>query len=195
MNFLNLNNIQKILHFFVLIFPLIIILKSAAINISLFIISLISILLIIKNKNYSYFKDYFVAVIILFLGFVFRFRIVGFVGPLGLFSFSACRAAVPPDLGSFHPSKTVFTPRLRSGPRLAELALLQNSFAPSLRARKSMQTVRTSAASQEIVTVGPFPGVQKSRKFGIPKNPQTSVFDPCWRSHTQFSTPGCPPKI
>ena len=78
MNFLNLNNIQKILHFFVLIFPLIIILKSAAINISLFVISLISILLIIKNKNYSYFKDYFVAVIIFFLGFVFINSIIHF---------------------------------------------------------------------------------------------------------------------
>ena len=71
MNFLNLNNFQKILQFFVLIFPLVIILKSAAINIVLFVISLISILLIIKNKDYSYFKDYFVAVIIFFLGFCF----------------------------------------------------------------------------------------------------------------------------
>jgi len=78
MNFLNLNNIQKILQFFVLIFPLVIILKSAAINIVLFVISLISILLIIKNKDYSYFKDYFVAVIIFFLGFVFINSIIHF---------------------------------------------------------------------------------------------------------------------
>ena len=78
MNFLNLNNIQKILQFFVLIFPLVIILKSAAINIVLFVISLISILLIIKNKDYSYFKDYFVAVIIFFLSFVFINSIIHF---------------------------------------------------------------------------------------------------------------------
>ena len=78
MNFLNLNNFQKILQFFVLIFPLVIILKSAAINIVSFVISLISILLIIKNKNYSFFKDYFVAVIIFFLGFVFINSIIHF---------------------------------------------------------------------------------------------------------------------
>ena len=78
MNFLNLNNIQKILQFFVLIFPLVIILKSAAINIVLFVVSLISILLIIKNKDYSYFKDYFVVVIISFLGFVFINSIIHF---------------------------------------------------------------------------------------------------------------------
>ena len=71
MSLLNLNNIQKILHFFVLIFPLIIVLKSAAINIALVIISLISILLIIKKKNYSFFKNYFVKFIIFFLAFVF----------------------------------------------------------------------------------------------------------------------------
>jgi len=71
MKFLNLNNIQKILHFFVLIFPLIIVLKSAAINITLVIISLISILLIIKKKDYFFFKDYFVKFIIFFLAFIF----------------------------------------------------------------------------------------------------------------------------
>ena len=71
MSLLNLNNIQKILHFFVLIFPLILILKSAAINIALIIISLISILLIIKKKDYFFFKDYFVKFIIFFLAFIF----------------------------------------------------------------------------------------------------------------------------
>ena len=71
MNFLNLNNIQKILHFFVLIFPLIIILKSAAINIVLVIISLISLLLIIKKKEFFFYKDYFVKFIIFFLAFIF----------------------------------------------------------------------------------------------------------------------------
>ena len=71
MNLLNLNNIQKILHFFVLIFPLIIVLKSAAINITSVIISLISILLIIKKKDYSFFKNYFVKFIIFFLAFIF----------------------------------------------------------------------------------------------------------------------------
>ena len=71
MNLLNLNNIQKILHFFVLIFPLIIVLRSAAINITLVIISLISILLIIKKKDYFFFKDYFVKFIIFFLAFIF----------------------------------------------------------------------------------------------------------------------------
>ncbi len=71
MSVLNLNNLQKILHFFVLIFPLIIILKSAAINITLIIISLISILLIIKKKDYFFFKDYFVKFVIFFLAFIF----------------------------------------------------------------------------------------------------------------------------
>ena len=71
MNFLNLNNMQKILQFFVLIFPLIILLKSAAINVSLVIITLISILLIIKKKDYFFFKDYFVKFIIFFLAFIF----------------------------------------------------------------------------------------------------------------------------
>lgn len=71
MKLLNLNNLQKILHFFVLIFPLIIVLRSAAINITIVIISLISILLIIKKKDYFFFKDYFVKFIILFLFFIF----------------------------------------------------------------------------------------------------------------------------
>ena len=51
MRIINLNNIQKILYFFILIFPLIIILKSAAINITLFLISFISVFLVIKKKN------------------------------------------------------------------------------------------------------------------------------------------------
>ena len=71
MSLVNLNNIQKILHFFVLIFPLIIVLRSAAINITLVIISLISILLIIKKKDYSFFKNYFVKFITIFLAFIF----------------------------------------------------------------------------------------------------------------------------
>jgi hypothetical protein len=71
MNLLNLNNMQKILQFFVLIFPLIIVLKSAAINVSLVIITLISIVLIIKKKDYFFFKDYFVKFIIFFLAFIF----------------------------------------------------------------------------------------------------------------------------
>ena len=52
MSFLNLNNTKKILYFLVLIFPLIIVLKSAAINIALVIISLISILLIVKRQDF-----------------------------------------------------------------------------------------------------------------------------------------------
>ena len=71
MNLLNLNNMQKILQFFVLIFPLIIVLKSAAINVSLVIITFISIVLIIKKKDYFFFKDYFVKFIIFFLAFIF----------------------------------------------------------------------------------------------------------------------------
>ena len=71
MKFLNLNNLQKVLYFLVLIFPLIIVLKSAAINIALVIISLISILLIVKKKDYFFFKDYFIKFIIFFLAFIF----------------------------------------------------------------------------------------------------------------------------
>ena len=70
MSFLNLNNTKKILYFLVLIFPLIIVLKSAAINIALIFISLISILLNIKKQD-LFFKDYFIKFIIIFLGFVF----------------------------------------------------------------------------------------------------------------------------
>jgi len=70
MNVLNLNNTYKALKFIILTFPLIILLKSAAINVALLFVSLISILLIIRNKDYSYFKDYFIGVIILFLSFV-----------------------------------------------------------------------------------------------------------------------------
>ena len=78
MNVLNLHNTKKTLKFIILIFPLIIILKSASINIALFVVSLISILLIIKNKDYSYFKDYFIKVIIFFLCFVFINSIIHF---------------------------------------------------------------------------------------------------------------------
>jgi O-antigen ligase len=70
MSFLNLNNTKKILYFLVLIFPLIIVLKSAAINIALVIISLISILLIVKRQDF-FFKDYFIKFIIIFLSFIF----------------------------------------------------------------------------------------------------------------------------
>jgi len=70
MSFLNLNNTKKILYFLVLIFPLIIVLKSAAINIALVFISLISILLIVKRQDF-FFKDYFIKFIIIFLSFIF----------------------------------------------------------------------------------------------------------------------------
>jgi len=78
MNVLNLNNTYKALKFIILTFPLIILLKSAAINVALLFVSLISILLIIRNKDYSYFKDYFIGVIILFLSFVFINSIMHF---------------------------------------------------------------------------------------------------------------------
>ena len=70
MSFLNLNNTKKILHFLVLIFPLIIVLKSAAINIALIFISLISILLAVKRQDF-FFKDHFIKFIIIFLSFIF----------------------------------------------------------------------------------------------------------------------------
>jgi O-antigen ligase len=70
MSFLNLNNTKKILYFLVLIFPLIIVLRSAAINIALVFISLISILLIVKRQDF-FFKDYFIKFIIIFLSFIF----------------------------------------------------------------------------------------------------------------------------
>ena len=56
MSIINLNKIQKILHFFVLIFPIIIVLRSAAINTTLAIISAISILYILIKKNYFFLK-------------------------------------------------------------------------------------------------------------------------------------------
>ena len=71
MNLLNLNNMQKILQFFVLIFPLIIVLKSAAINVSLVIITFISRVLIIKRKDDFFFKDNFVKFILFFFAFIF----------------------------------------------------------------------------------------------------------------------------
>jgi len=70
MSFLNLNNTKKILHFLVLIFPLIIVLKSTAINIALIFISLISILLAVKRQDF-FFKDHFIKFIIIFLSFIF----------------------------------------------------------------------------------------------------------------------------
>ncbi len=78
MRIINLNNIQKILYFFILIFPLIIILKSAAINITLFLISFISVFLVIKKKTYFFFKDYFVLFIIFFFFFIFINTILNF---------------------------------------------------------------------------------------------------------------------
>ena len=65
MSIINFNKIQKILYFFVLIFPLIIVLRSAAINTTLAIISAISILYILIKKI-IFFEDSFVKFIIIF---------------------------------------------------------------------------------------------------------------------------------
>ena len=78
MSIISLNKIQKILHFFVLIFPIIIVLRSAAINTTLAIISAISILYILIKKNYFFFEDNFVKFIIIFFGFIFINSIVQF---------------------------------------------------------------------------------------------------------------------
>lgn len=78
MKFLIFNKIQKVLHFFVLIFPLIIVLKSAAINITLTVLSLISICLIIVKKKYFFFKDYFIQFIIFFFIFIFINSLLNF---------------------------------------------------------------------------------------------------------------------
>ncbi len=78
MSIINFNKIQKILYFFVLIFPLIIVLRSAAINTTLAIISAISILYILIKKNYFFFEDSLVKFIIIFFGFIFINSVVQF---------------------------------------------------------------------------------------------------------------------
>ena len=57
MSIKNLNKIQKILYFLVLFFPLIIIFRSAAINITLIILSFISIIYIVAKKDHFFFED------------------------------------------------------------------------------------------------------------------------------------------
>ncbi len=71
MGVLKLNKFKNILYFFVLVFPLVIVLKSAAINITLVIISFISLLIIKKNKDYHFFKGKFIRFLILFFLFIF----------------------------------------------------------------------------------------------------------------------------
>ena len=78
MNIVNFNKIQKILHFFVLIFPLVIILRSAAVNIVLVVISIISIIYIITKKNNFFFQDNLIKLIIIFFGFVFINSLIQF---------------------------------------------------------------------------------------------------------------------
>lgn len=67
----NFSKIQNVLYLLVLVFPFVILLKSAAINITLVIITIISILLIVKKKNHFFFKDNFIKLIILFIGYIF----------------------------------------------------------------------------------------------------------------------------
>ena len=71
MRFFNFDKIQKVLYFFVLFFPLIIVLRSAATNITLTVLSIISIFIIIGQKKYFFFKDYFIKYIIFFFIFIF----------------------------------------------------------------------------------------------------------------------------
>ena len=71
MKSLKIINSNNILSFFVLIFPFIIVLRSAATNIILVLISLISIFLITNKKDYKFFDDLFIKYIVIFFGFIF----------------------------------------------------------------------------------------------------------------------------
>ena len=74
----NLNKIQKILYFLVLFFPLIIIFRSAAINITLIILSFISIIYIVAKKDHFFFEDNLIKFLIFFFGFVFINSLIQF---------------------------------------------------------------------------------------------------------------------
>lgn len=69
---------KKILKVIILFFPLIIVFKSTAINTSLLTLSLVSLFLIIKNKDYSFFSHYFIIIILFFIGFVFINSLINF---------------------------------------------------------------------------------------------------------------------
>ena len=78
MGFFKFDKIQKVLYFFVLFFPLIIVLRSAATNITLTVLSIISIFIIIGQKKYFFFKDYFIKYIIFFFIFIFINSLLNF---------------------------------------------------------------------------------------------------------------------
>ena len=78
MRFFNFDKIQKVLYFFVLFFPLIIVLRSAATNITLTVLSIISIFIIIGQRKYFFFKDYFIKYIIFFFIFIFINSLLNF---------------------------------------------------------------------------------------------------------------------
>ena len=78
MKILKFVSYKKILQTIILIFPLIVIFKSAAINTALLGVSIISLLIIINNKDYSFFKNYFVILLLFFLGFVFINSLINF---------------------------------------------------------------------------------------------------------------------
>jgi O-antigen ligase len=72
MHFLNSNHnyIKKILFFLVCIFPLSIVLRSAAINLNLIFISIIFIIIAINKKDNQIFKNFFIKFIFIFFSFI-----------------------------------------------------------------------------------------------------------------------------
>lgn len=69
---------KRTLQTIILIFPLIIVFKSTAINTSLLTLSLVSLFLIIKDKDYSFFSNYFIIIILFFISFVFINSLINF---------------------------------------------------------------------------------------------------------------------
>lgn len=78
MNIFKTDISKRILQVIILIFPLIIIFKSTAINTSLLTLSLASLFIIIKDKDYSFFSHYFIIVILFFIGFIFINSLINF---------------------------------------------------------------------------------------------------------------------
>lgn len=78
MNILKIADSNKILHIIILTFPLIIIFKSAVVNTALINISLISLIIILRNKDYSFFTQYYIIVILFLIGFIFINSLINF---------------------------------------------------------------------------------------------------------------------
>lgn len=78
MNILKIVDTNKIIQIIILTFPLIIIFKSTAINATLLSLSLVSLILIVRNRNYSFFSNYLIIAILFLIGFIFFNALINF---------------------------------------------------------------------------------------------------------------------